>query len=203
MEYNWLLTTIAQSSAALVGISSGFLILRINMLFNVRRDIRSDIKECENKFEEAFDLYRGINGKGTIRTSGRAAVYVVGLKQSWDELNKRLKEFPYRIFIGIIGIFWLIGFSIIYPVSIIPQANSSQAYFNNHYTWCFFKTTYFLKWTFGIGIGWLVMYLIVEIIKYLRFKEQKIVLNSDILGMIKHFEQMLIKNEEIRRKNKK
>ncbi len=42
MDYNWLLTTIAQSSAALVGISSGFLILRIRILNSSRSDLNND-----------------------------------------------------------------------------------------------------------------------------------------------------------------
>ena len=37
MEYNWLLTTIAQSSAALVTISIAFFVLRIGMYRNEKR----------------------------------------------------------------------------------------------------------------------------------------------------------------------
>jgi len=55
MDYNWLLATIAQSSAALVGISSGFLVLRINMFINERRYIMQEIKDRKDEIEKDVD----------------------------------------------------------------------------------------------------------------------------------------------------
>ncbi len=159
MDYNWLLTTIAQSSAALVGISSGFLILRINMFLNERKKEISVFEDIEYQYQELKEKVEGwqCGDKQNIINFPLDCI-----KDDYDITKKRLKRkpFPYTILIGTSGVLWLIGFGIIYPVWLIPQ------------TYLDYDCTLYLKITFIIGLCILVCYLICEIIKYINFSNK-------------------------------
>lgn len=162
MDYNWLLTTIAQSSAALVGISSGFIILRISLYINKKSSIENQINDSGRAILEN-DRRR----HGDIKNTPDH----FPLKQHYNKLKNELSnlKFPNKIWIGIIGIVWLMGFSIYYPVTLIP--NDSLGY---DITWGF-CTPSFLKNTFFIGLLILLSYLLSEIIyvAIYQFKTKK------------------------------
>ena len=103
-DYNWLLSTIAQSSAALVGISSGFMILRISLHLSDIANIRNNMEIFRLKYHgqtdqvERFELFKRLQ----------------------SDLERR-RVFPKRLYFGLSGILLLFIVGIIVPVYLIPN----------------------------------------------------------------------------------
>ena len=142
MHYNWLLTTIAQSSAALVGISSGFLILRISMYVNQKINLKNIKSQSE-----------------LIKAEQTSGLFGRRLENLTEEGKVDLREisFPYTVLIGLIGIPWLIvvlGQSVNQLSKFIVDSSDVQC----------------IKFSFFGGLFILAFYLIVEVFYVALFK---------------------------------
>jgi hypothetical protein len=144
MDYNWLLTTIAQSSAALVGISSGFLILRISLFANRKNNLENEVSDYEILL---IDKYRSFHGDIKDIPDYEEP------KKIYNDKKRRMKElrFPYIVFIGLTGIVWLLWFGLYRPVEQLSKFTFNYSNIQN------------IKIYFFIGLGILGFYLIVEV----------------------------------------
>ena len=139
MDYNWLLTTIAQSSAALVAIFSGFIVLRISLLSSLKQDL----------FLQKQNILIDIIGSSKNREEKEKEM----LEECADTVSNLLLKMrmPKNLYIGLIGIFWLIIFCIILPVYLIPKENLDS------------HIIYLLKFDFLVGLFLFITYIISEI----------------------------------------
>lgn len=174
MDYNWLLTTIVQSSATLIGIFSAFIILRISLMHYEK--ISYDILALNystslailniSKPDMSINHYKKENHNSVRQIITSSFKTLKDIETFASHYIKKNKKIPNNLYIGFVGIVWLIIFSLICPLFLI-----NKEYLNEY-------IKYIIIFDFGFGVFLLLIYLISEIIVINKRLREKTKVNN-------------------------